>query len=173
MRESIKKAARLFFSAAVACAFMTACDDDESFAPTQGGDNPSSSGTEPGVSSATDNPALSSEALSSVVESSSSVAAPKTLCHISLVTKTGIEPMVVTTGVTSVCLPLENCDVEAVDMGFPPCYEDHATQEGCKASGSSAKVVEECNATFEKTCETPNGTAYMSGRLRASCPTIL
>ena len=73
MRKSIKKAACLIFSAVVACAFMTACgDDDDSFIPTQGDDNPASSETEPGVSSTTDKPALSSEALSSVDESSSS-----------------------------------------------------------------------------------------------------
>ena len=108
---------------------------------------------------------------SAVEESSSSEALPTTLCKFTLVTQTGYYPMAVTTGVTSICLPLASCDTSLINLGFAQCYEDHATVEGC-FSNVTVTEVEECEVQ-EKSCETPNGTAYIYGRFSMYCGNIV
>ena len=156
------------------CVLVFGCgDDSSSVAPSQGSAPTSSSAVEgfsavvaPGSSDA-----LSSVTLSSaVVESSSSVAAPTKLCHFAMTTHTGYYPMAVTTGVTSICLPLASCDTSLINLGFAQCYEDHATVEGC-FSNVTVTEVEECEPK-EKSCESSNGTIYISGRFSMNCSSI-
>ncbi len=156
------------------CVLVFGCgDDSSSVAPSQGSAPTSSSAVEgfsavvaPGSSDA-----LSSVTLSSaVIESSSSVAAPTKLCHFAMTTHTGYYPMAVTTGVTSICLPLASCDTSLINLGFAQCYEDHATVEGC-FSNVTVTEVEECEVQ-EKSCESSNGTIYISGRFSMNCSSI-
>jgi len=88
-----------------------------------------------------------------------------------MTTHTGYYPMAVTTGVTSICLPLASCDTSLINLGFAQCYEDHATVEGC-FSKVAITEVEECDVQ-EKSCETPNGTAYIYGRFNMNCGNIV
>lgn len=157
------------------CVLVFGCgDDSSSVAPSQDPASTSSSAVEgssavvaPGSSGA-----LSSVTLSSaVIESSSSVAAPAKFCNFSMVTKTGYYPMAVTTGVTSICLPLANCDTSLINLGFAHCYEEQATVEGCFAN-VTVNEVEECEPK-EKSCESSNGTIYISGRFSMNCSSIL
>ena len=156
------------------CVLVFGCgDDSSSVAPSQGSAPTSSSAVEgfsavvaPGSSDA-----LSSVTLSSaVIESSSSVAAPAKFCHFAMTTHTGYYPMAVTTGVTSICLPLASCDTSLINLGFAQCYEDHATVEGC-FSNVAITEVEECEPK-EKSCESSNGTIYISGRFSMNCSSI-
>ena len=111
--------------------------------------------------------------LSSVVESSSSKALPTTLCLITMKTMTGYYPMAYTKGTTKLCLPLDNCDLSSVNMGFTKCYdEESATVEGCYTE-ATAEVVDACDKSLDETCETQNGTAYIFGRFKVSCGSIL
>ena len=156
------------------CVLVFGCgDDSSSVAPSQGSAPTSSSAVEgssavvaPGSSGA-----LSSVTPSSaVIESSSSVAAPAKFCHFAMTTHTGYYPMAVTTGVTSICLPLASCDTSLINLGFAQCYEDHATVEGC-FSNVAITEVEECEPK-EKSCESSNGTIYISGRFSMNCSSI-
>lgn len=161
----MKKLFRFFACSAVAmgCTFVLGCDDDSSVSP-QTSDSPTSSAVEN---------LSSSEALSSsVVESSSSASAPKTLCHIDLTTMKGYYPMAYNTAKVSVCLPMDNCDSLTLELGFPKCYNDHATVDGCY-SNASPKVVEACDENFDDSCNTSNGTAYVYGHLALNCRNIV
>lgn len=158
------------------CVLVFGCgDDSSSVAPSQGS-APTSSAVTDGLGSSAVVTSGSSDAHSSVtlssavVESSSSVAAPTKLCHFAMTTHTGYYPMAVTTGVTSICLPLASCDTSLINLGFAQCYEDHATVEGC-FSNVTVTEVEECEVQ-EKSCETPNGTAYIYGRFSMNCSSI-
>ena len=156
------------------CVLVFGCgDDSSSVAPSQDPASTSSSAVEgfsavvaPGSSGALSSVTLSS----SVAESSSSVAAPAKLCHFAMTTHTGYYPMAVTTGVTSICLPLASCDTSLINLGFAQCYEDHATVEGC-FSNVTVTEVEECEPK-EKSCESSNGTIYISGRFSMNCSSI-
>lgn len=156
------------------CVLVFGCgDDSSSVAPSQGSAPTSSSAVEgfsavvaPGSSDAISSVTLSS----AVIESSSSVAAPTKLCHFAMTTHTGYYPMAVTTGVTSICLPLASCDTSLINLGFAQCYEDHATVEGC-FSNVTVTEVEECEVQ-EKSCESSNGTIYISGRFSMNCSSI-
>ena len=150
------------------CAFVIGCgDDSSSVAPSQGPTPGYSAETASGSSDA-----LSSATSSSaVVESSSSVAAPAKYCNFSMVTKTGYYPMAVTTGVTSICLPLADCDTSLINLGFAHCYEEQATVEGCYTNVTVTEV-EECEPK-EKSCESRNGTIYISGRFSMNCGNIV
>jgi hypothetical protein len=156
------------------CVLVFGCgDDSSSVAPSQGSAPTSSSAVEgfsavvaPGSSDAISSVTLSS----AVIESSSSVAAPAKFCHFAMTTHTGYYPMAVTTGVTSICLPLASCDTSLINLGFAQCYEDHATVEGC-FSNVTVTEVEECEPK-EKSCESSNGTIYISGRFSMNCSSI-
>ena len=156
------------------CVLVFGCgDDSSSVAPSQGSAPTSSSAVEgssavvaPGSSDAISSVTLSS----AVIESSSSVAAPAKFCNFSMVTKTGYYPMAVTTGVTSICLPLADCDTSLINLGFAHCYEEQATVEGCFANVTVTEV-EECEPK-EKSCESSNGTIYISGRFSMNCSSI-
>jgi hypothetical protein len=87
-----------------------------------------------------------------------------------MVTKTGYYPMAVTTGVTSICLPLADCDTSLINLGFAQCYEEQATVEGC-FTNVTVTEVEECEPK-EKSCESHNGTIYISGRFSMNCGNI-
>lgn len=152
------------------CAFVLGCDDDSSSVAPRPDDIPASSAIDVGTSSAV-NPGSSDAISSAVVESSSSVSVPSKFCHFSMVTKTGYYPMVVTTGVTSICLPLAECDTSLINLGFAYCYEEQATPEGCftEVTVTEKDVCEE----QEKTCDTPNGTAQIFGRFSMSCSNIV
>jgi len=157
------------------CVLVFGCgDDSSSVAPSQDPASTSSSTLEgfsavvaPGSSDAISSVTLSS----AVIESSSSVAAPAKFCNFSMVTKTGYYPMAVTTGVTSICLPLADCDTSLINLGFAHCYEEQATVEGCFANVTVTEV-EECEPK-EKSCESSNGTIYISGRFSMNCSSIL
>ena len=97
------------------CAFVLGCDDDSSTVSPRPDDIPASSVIDDGTSSAV-NPGSSDALSSAVVESSSSVSVPSKFCLFSMVTKTGYYPMVVTTGVTSICLPLAECDTSLIEQ---------------------------------------------------------
>lgn len=147
------------------CAFVIGCSDDSSsVAPSQGPTPGYSAEITPGSSDASVTPS------SAVIESSSSVAAPAKFCNFSMVTKTGYYPMAVTTGVTSICLPLADCDTSLINLGFAHCYEEQATVEGCFANVTVTEV-EECEPK-EKSCESSNGTIYISGRFSMNCSSI-
>lgn len=156
------------------CVLVFGCgDDSSSVAPSQDPASTSSSTLEgfsavvaPGSSDAISSVTLSS----AVIESSSSVAAPAKFCNFSMVTKTGYYPMAVTTGVTSICLPLADCDTSLINLGFAHCYEEQATVEGCFANVTVTEV-EECEPK-EKSCESSNGTIYISGRFSMNCSSI-
>ena len=174
MNKWIKNFACVF--SVMGCAFALGCgDDSSSVAPPQGSTPVSSAAVDGAGSSAVVNPG-SSDALSSVtpssavVESSSSVAAPAKFCNFSMVTKTGYYPMAVTTGVTSICLPLADCDTSLINLGFAQCYEEQATVEGC-FTNVTVTEVEECEPK-EKSCESRNGTIYISGRFSMNCGNI-
>lgn len=157
----------------VTCVLAAGCDDSSSTTAPQETVIPASSAAANSAGSSLENQPLSSSAMSSAVEeSSSSVALPTTLCKISLVTQTGYYPMAYTIGRPWICLPLENCDVSAVNTGFPECYDGHATVEGCY-SEAKAEIVENCDDDFEDSCETRNGTVYTFGRIKTSCSAIL
>lgn len=157
------------------CVLVFGCgDDSSSVAPSQDPASTSSSTLEgfSGVVAPGSSDAISSVTLSSaVIESSSSVAAPAKFCNFSMVTKTGYYPMAVTTGVTSICLPLADCDTSLINLGFAHCYEEQATVEGCFANVTVTEV-EECEPK-EKSCESSNGTIYISGRFSMNCSSIL
>ena len=57
-----------------------------------------------------------------------------------------------------------------INLGFAQCYEDHATVEGC-FSNVTVTEVEECEPK-EKSCESSNGTIYISGRFSMNCSSI-
>lgn len=158
------------------CVLVFGCgDDSSSVAPSQDSTQVSSAVTDGLGSSAVvtsgSSDAISSVTLSSaVIESSSSVAAPAKFCNFSMVTKTGYYPMAVTTGVTSICLPLADCDTSLINLGFAHCYEEQATVEGCFANVTVTEV-EECEPK-EKSCESSNGTIYISGRFSMNCSSI-
>ena len=158
------------------CVLVFGCgDDSSSVAPSQDS-TPASSAVTDGLGSSAVVTSGSSDAISSVtlssavIESSSSVAAPTKLCHFAMTTHTGYYPMAVTTGVTSICLPLASCDTSLINLGFAQCYEDHATVEGC-FSNVTVTEVEECEPK-EKSCESSNGTIYISGRFSMNCSSI-
>ena len=159
------------------CVFVLGCDDDSSSVAPSQDSTPASSAVTDGLGSSAVLTSGSSDALSSVTlsssvaESSSSVAAPAKFCHFAMTTHTGYYPMAVTTGVTSICLPLASCDTSLINLGFAQCYEDHATVEGC-FSNVTVTEVEECEVQ-EKSCETPNGTAYIYGRFSMYCGNIV
>ena len=150
------------------CVLVFGCgDDSSSVAPSQDPASTSSSAVvAPGSSDAISSVTLSS----AVVESSSSVAAPTKLCNFAMTTHTGYYPMAVTTGVTSICLPLADCDTSLINLGFAHCYEEQATVEGCFANVTVTEV-EECEPK-EKSCESSNGTIYISGRFSMNCSSI-
>ena len=154
-------------------AFVVGCDDDSSASPQQDMAPFSSDANDLGLSS--DGLPFSSASLnpisSAVVESSSSAAVPLKLCHFAMTTKTGYYPMAVITSVASVCLPLADCDTSLVNLGFEHCYEEQATVEGCFTT-VAATEVEECDK-YEKTCETPNGTAYLYRPSNKNCFNIV
>ena len=159
------------------CVLVFGCgDDSSSVAPSQDS-TPASSAVTDGLGSSAVVTSGSSDAISSVtlssavVESSSSVAAPTKLCNFAMTTHTGYYPMAVTTGVTSICLPLASCDTTLINLGFAKCYEEQATVEGCFTDVKITEV-EEC-AEQDKTCVTPNGTAYIYGRFNMNCSNIV
>lgn len=160
----------------LACALIAACGDDSSTSPQETNvqssssvsDNPNSNALDVSSSSGP----VSSAMLSSAVESSSSKALPTTLCLITMKTMTGYYPKAYTKGTTKLCLPLENCDLSSVNMGFTKCYGETATVEGCYTE-ASAEVVDACDKSLDETCETQNGTAYIFGRFNVSCGSIL
>ena len=152
------------------CAFVLGCDDDSSSVSPRPDDVPLSSAIDDGNSSAV-NPESSDALSSEIAESSSSAAAPSKFCHFAMTTKTGYYPMAVTTGVTSICLPLASCDTTLINLGFAKCYEEQATVEGCFTDVKITEV-EEC-AEQDKTCVTPNGTAYIHGRFNMNCSNIV
>ena len=104
-------------------------------------------------------------------QSSSSVATSKTLCRIDMTTMQGYYPMAYNITKVSVCLPMDNCDSLTLELGFPKCYNNEATVEGCY-SMASPKVVDACGETYDDSCETRNGTAYVYGALRLDCRNI-
>ena len=178
MNKMVLNFAGMLSVALLAGSLLAACDDDSSTAPNtdnaalssstevtpQPGDALYSSEAFPGISSA--------EMSSAVEESSSSEALPTTLCKFTLVTQTGYYPMAIITGVTTLCLPMAECDTSALNMWMDQCYEDHATVEGCYSS-FKAEAVEDCGDSYSETCETRNGTAYISGRFKGDCGLIV
>ena len=160
----------------LACGLMLGCDDN-SASPQENVSQPSSSAADVPGSGAGDN-LSSSEALSSatnssaVVESSSSVSTPKTLCRIDMKTMQGYYPMAYNISNVSFCLPMDNCDSLTLELGFAKCHNNEATIEGCY-SMASPKVVEACDESYDESCETRNGTAYVYGALRLNCRNIV
>ena len=169
----------LAFAITVAgCALVLGCGDNSSSASPQEDTLPASSAVVDGLGLSSEGLLLSSasfapEELSSAeVESSSSAAVPKSLCRISISTKSGYESIAMIWSSASLCLPLENCDTLAVNTGYADCYEGRATVEGCSL-GMTAEVVEDCGEEFDRSCETPNGTIYMKGRFNIDCQDVL
>ena len=158
----------------LACGLLFGCDDN-SASPQENVLQSSSSAVYISGSGVGDNLSSSvvlSSAINSVVESSSSVVTPKTLCHIDLTTMQGYYPMAYNITKVSVCLPMDNCDSLTLELGFPKCYNNEATVEGCY-SMASPKVVDACGETYDDSCETRNGTAYVYGALRLNCRNIV
>lgn len=178
MNKKFLKLAGMLSIALFVGGLLAACDDDSTTAPNTDGVGLSSSAEAIPQSS---DALYSSEALqgissaemsSAVEESSSSEALPTTLCKFTLVTQTGYYPMAIITGVTTLCLPMAECDSSALNMWMDQCYEDHATVEGCYSS-FKAEIVEDCGDSYSETCETRNGTAYISGRFKGNCSLIV
>ena len=157
----------------LACGLLFGCDDN-SASPQENVLQSSSSADVLG--SGAGNNLSSSAALSSaenpVVESSSSVATSKTLCRIDMTTMQGYYPMAYNISKVSFCLPMDNCDSLTLELGFAKCHNNEATVEGCY-SMASPKVVEACDESYDETCETRNGTAYVYGALRLNCRNIV
>lgn len=160
----------------LACGLLLGCEDN-SASPQENAAQPSSSAADVLGSNAVDN--LSSSAAltsamgsSAVVESSSSVSTPKTLCRIDMKTMQGYYPMAYNISNVSFCLPMDNCDSLTLELGFAKCHNNEATIEGCYTM-ASPKVVEACDESYDESCETRNGTAYVYGALRLNCRNIV
>ena len=159
----------------LACGLLFGCEDN-SASPQENASQPSSSAAD--VSGANDGGLLSSSEGSSamgssaVVESSSSVSTPKTLCRIDMKTMQGYYPMAYNISNVSFCLPMDNCDSLTLELGFAKCHNNEATIEGCYTM-ASPKVVEACDESYDESCETRNGTAYVYGALRLNCRNIV